>query len=54
MANCINCGAELCWQNDFDYEDYGIEGEGIVSVWHCTQCGALHEVYINCGETETE
>ena len=54
MANCISCGHELVWQNDFDFEDYGCEGDGIVSVWYCPNCGAMHEVYISCGETETE
>ena len=48
MPNCIICGEQLIWQNDFDWEDYGREGEGIVSVWICSKCGAEHEVYINC------
>ena len=51
MPNCIMCGAELHWQSDFDFEDYGIEGEGVVSIWECPECGAWHEVY--CGERET-
>ena len=32
------------------YEDFGREGEGIVSIWICSECGAEHEVYISCGE----
>ena len=34
--NCWFCGHKLIWQNDFDYEDYGIEDrEGIVAVLIC-------------------
>lgn len=51
MPNCIMCGAELIWQNDYDFEDYGIEGEGVVSTWDCPNCGAWHEVY--SGERKT-
>ena len=36
---CLNCGKPVYWQNDFDYEDYCIEGDGVVSVWFCPSCG---------------
>lgn len=53
MPNCVSCGAELIWQNDFSYEDYGIDDrEGIVSIWVCSECSAWHEVYIDCGEPD--
>ena len=29
--NCWHCGGEVIWGGDFDYEDYGIDREGIVS-----------------------
>ena len=29
--NCWHCNEELIWGADFDYEDYGMDGEGIVS-----------------------
>ena len=33
---CRDCGEELCWSNDYTYDDYGIEHtEGIVSVYSC-------------------
>ena len=32
---CPNCEEELIWGEDHDYEDYGIEGEGIVSNLSC-------------------
>tara|TARA_R100001443_G_scaffold75656_1_gene83208 strand:+ start:110 stop:280 length:171 start_codon:yes stop_codon:yes gene_type:complete len=34
-TKCLNCQNDLLWSNDFDYEDYGMEGEGIVSVYTC-------------------
>lgn len=26
--------------SDFDFSDFGLEGEGIVHMCHCTNCGA--------------
>lgn len=45
--NCWHCKNELVWQNDFDYEDYGISGDGIVSVLYCEYCNALVNVYLS-------
>ena len=33
--NCKKCEAELLWGGDNDYEDYDLEGDGIVS-YSCT------------------
>ena len=44
-TKCLICGAELVWQNDFDFEDCGIEGEGIVTIYTCPACEAQIEVY---------
>ena len=42
MYECFHCGAKaVIWDNDFSFEDYGYDGEGIVQVCHCTNCGAL-------------
>lgn len=44
--NCWFCSHELIWQNDFDYEDYGIEDrEGIVAVLICPYCNSYFEGY---------
>ena len=44
--NCWFCGTKLIWQNDYDYEDYGIEDrEGIVTVLICPCCGCYWEGY---------
>jgi len=32
---CPRCKTALIWGNDFDFEDYGLEGEGIVGVYTC-------------------
>jgi len=34
VARC-SCGTNLIWGGDHDYEDYGIEGDGIVSNHSC-------------------
>lgn len=41
MTECFHCGQEaVVWDSDFDFRDYGYEGEGIVHNCHCTNCGA--------------
>lgn len=38
---CFHCGAaSVFWQSDFSYEDLGYEGDGIVHMCHCVNCGA--------------
>ena len=34
--NCFLCGNDLLWQSDFDYEDMGREGNGVSSIFTCT------------------
>ena len=41
---CYKCNGEVIWQNDFATEDLGIEEEGIVSYYICSECGAFYEV----------
>lgn len=41
MYECFHCGERsVIWQCDYMFEDFGYEGEGIVQVCHCTNCGA--------------
>lgn len=51
MYECFHC---LCraviWDSDFSFADFGIEGDGIVQVCHCTNCGAEIEYWIKIGE----
>ena len=51
---CFHCLTNgVSWDADFSFEDYGLEGEGIVHVCHCSNCGAEIEYYVKIGE-ETE
>ena len=44
----------VVWDNDFDYEDYGIEGEGIVHVCHCMHCGAKIMYFCDANPSEDD
>ena len=37
---CWLCGGRLIWGADFNPEDYGIEGDGIVATLTCSSCNA--------------
>ena len=43
---CWHCNTELIWGGDHDYEDYGIDEEGIVTNLSCPNCDAFVEVYL--------
>ena len=43
---CWHCKNELTWGGDFDYEDYGLSGKGMVSNLSCSKCDAHVEVYL--------
>lgn len=47
--NCYKCGpqTQLIWGGDNDYEDYNLEGEGIVSNLSCPKCDAFVLVYMS-------
>ena len=41
MYECFHCGERaVIWQNDYDFEDYGIDGDGIIHDLRCSNCGA--------------
>lgn len=44
--NCWHCNTELIWGADFTFEDYCLEGEGIVSSLCCPKCNAHVEVFL--------
>ena len=51
MYECFNCGERgVIWDNDFSFEDYGYEGEGIIHECHCTKCGARVVYEVPLGE----
>lgn len=38
---CFNCRHfKVIWDNDASFEDFGREGDGVVSILHCRNCGA--------------
>lgn len=44
--NCWHCDeSELIWGGDHTFEDYGEEGEGIVTNLSCPNCPAIVIVY---------
>ena len=48
MYECFNClSRSVIWDAGFDFSDFGYEGEGIVHVCHCTNCGAEIEYRIS-------
>lgn len=47
---CWFCNGDLMWSNDFSFEDYGLEGEGIVTILTCSECGATWEGYMDIDE----
>ena len=42
---CWFCSHDLIWQCDYSYEDFGLEGDGIVAILHCPNCEASWEGY---------
>jgi len=49
---CWHCNEEVIWGGDHDYEDYGMEGEGIVSNLSCSRCSAFYKCYYPIGEED--
>ena len=55
VYECFHCGERaVIWDNDFDIEDYGYEGEGIVHDLHCAHCGAQIQYVIRFDVEEGE
>ena len=50
---CWLCGGKLIWGADFDAQDYGCEGDGIVATLSCSDCNA-NVTYVLLNEDEEE
>ena len=37
---CWYCRSEMIWSNDFSFEDFMMDGDGIVAVLSCSSCGS--------------
>jgi len=44
---CPQCSQTIIWIEEYDYKNYGIEGEGVIGVYLCEnkQC-TVDDVYI--------
>ena len=55
MYECFHClSRSVIWDSDFTFEDYGLEGEGLVHHCHCTNCGAEIEYYVPITDEDVE
>lgn len=52
--NCWHCNTELIWGGDHDYEDYGMEGKGIVTNLSCPECDVFVLVYKDLNEQKNK
>ena len=53
MFECMHClSRSVVWECDYSFEDYGLEGEGIIHECHCSNCGADITYYIPVGGEE--
>lgn len=53
MFECFHClHKSLVWDCDYSFEDFGYEGEGIVQILHCSNCGAEVEYRIEINEDD--
>ena len=52
---CFSCLKDsVYWQADFMFEEYGLEGNGVVHVLKCSNCGADIEYYCPIEEEKNE
>ena len=49
---CWMCGGQLIVGGKFSFEDYGIEGNGIVTNLSCADCGAYVEHHVSFDDEE--
>ena len=47
QPKCHFCGQEMRWESDADFEDLGMEEEGVVGFYSC-KCGCSAEFYTPC------
>jgi hypothetical protein len=55
MYECFNCCKKaVVWDSDYDFEDFGYEGAGIVHICHCSNCKAEIEYRVPVTEEDIE
>ena len=46
-GTCPYCDeGDIIWGGDHSYEDFGMEGDGIVQNFSCSVCGVSYEVFV--------
>lgn len=53
-VRCFHCNGKVIWNSDFMFYEMGYEGEGIVHVCYCQDCGAEIEYRVSLGEEEID
>ena len=43
---CWHCQSDVIWGGDHSFEEYDLEGEGIVTNMSCSKCPAYYLVYL--------
>ena len=46
MAECYNCGTDMIWRHDFNFNEVGYEGDGVVTSFICPACDTYAEFVI--------
>lgn len=53
MYECFHClSRSVIWDCDYTFEDFGLEGEGLVQCCHCVNCGAEIIYYVSIGDED--
>lgn len=45
ITYCPYCGSEMVWNDNYTFEDYMIDGDGIVMNFSCLNCEAVADFY---------
>lgn len=55
MSECFHCGQKaVTWLSDYSFDDFGYDGEGIVQVCQCNNCGAKIYYHISLTKEDEE
>lgn len=51
LYECFHCCSKgVVWNADFSFEDFGYEGDGIIHICHCMNCGAEIEYRVSLND----
>lgn len=55
MYECFHCCTKsVIWDSDFTFDEFGYEGDGIIHICHCSNCGAEIEYRIPLEDPDEE